>query len=256
MIGAIAGDIIGSVYEFRPIKTTDFPLFGPFSKFTDDTVLTVATAEALLTGEDYATAYRRYCRRYPNAGFGGAFLQWALSDSTEPYGSWGNGSAMRVSPVAFAFDTLEEVMEQAAMSASVTHNHPNAVTGAQATAAAIFLARTGSGKAEIRQFIEEKFGYDLNRTLGEIRPSYRFDVSCAGTVPPAVLSFLESTDYESTVRNAVSLGGDSDTLACIAGSIASPYYGGVPEEIETLTYTCLDNDLKQVIADFSERFSC
>lgn len=254
MLGAITGDIIGSVYEFRPTKTTDFPLFSPFSQFTDDTVLTIATAEAVLNDEAYAAVYRRYCRRYPKAGYGGAFLQWALSESSAPYGSWGNGSAMRVSPIGYAFETLSNVMEQAAASASVTHNHPAAVRGAQAVAATVFLARTGSSKADIHDFVQSEFGYNLDRTLADMRPSYRFDVSCAGTVPPAIQAFLESTDYESAVRNAVSLGGDSDTLACIAGSLAEAFYGEVPENCLTPVFARLDADMIRTIYAFTKRF--
>ncbi|HEX4607300.1 MAG TPA: ADP-ribosylglycohydrolase family protein, partial [Urbifossiella sp.] len=230
MIGAIAGDIIGSVYEGKKrwlaARTADFqPLFSPRARFTDDTVLTVAVADALLHGHDLTGLLKDYYARYPGAGFGGEFKRWAASDDTAPYGSWGNGSAMRVSPVAWAFGTLDEVVHRAKETARVTHNHPEGIKGAQATAAAVFLARSGAAKWELRDEVERRFHYDLSFTLDDIRPTYAFDSSCAGTVPPAVMAFLESSDFESAVRLAVSLGGDCDTLACIAGAIAGAFYG-------------------------------
>ena len=195
MIGAIAGDIIGSVYERHRIKTKDFPLFPAGSRFTDDTVLTVALADAILTGRDYTMLMKDYYRRYPQAGYGGMFRQWALQRDSTPYDSFGNGAAMRISPAGFAFTTMEEVLEKAGHFTACTHNHPEGIRGAQATAAAIFLARTGHSKKEIRVFIESTFAYDLSRTIDEIRPSYRFDVSCQGSVPEAIIAFLESEDY-------------------------------------------------------------
>lgn len=254
MFGAIVGDVVGSVYEAYPIKSTTFPLFSRWSRFTDDTVLTVATADCLLNGTDYASTFHRYVARYPNAGYGATFYQWAMSGSTAPYNSWGNGAAMRVSPVAYAFDTMEEVLAQAEISAAVTHNHPEGIKGAQATALAIFLARQGNSKAVIRQVITARFAYDLDRTLAEIRPDYRFDVSCQGSVPESILCFLESEDYESAIRNAISLGGDADTMACIAGGIAEAFYGGVPASIVQRTLACLDNALIRVITTFIERY--
>ena len=192
MLGAIAGDIIGSVFEASPIKTTDFELFSEWSRFTDDTVLTVATAQALLTGMDYAEAYRTFGRRYPRAGYGGAFLKWLMADDAPPYNSWGNGSAMRVSPVGFAGETMAAVLREAAKSAAVTHNHPEGIKGAQAVAAAVFMGRRGNSKEEIRRFITDQFAYDLKPGIAGIRPGYYFDVSCQGSVPQALIAFLES----------------------------------------------------------------
>ncbi|HOS96371.1 MAG TPA: ADP-ribosylglycohydrolase family protein [Deltaproteobacteria bacterium] len=254
MIGAIAGDIIGSVYERHRIKTKDFPLFGAGSRFTDDTVLTVALAEAILTGQDYGSLMREYCRRYPRAGYGGLFRQWAADEFAGPYNSFGNGAAMRISPVGFAFDDLGEVLERTAHFTRITHDHPEGVRGAQATAAAVFLARTGSTKEQIRRHITTTFAYDLDRTLDGIRPRYRFDVTCQGSVPEAIIAFLESSDYEDAVRNAVSLGGDSDTQACIAGGIAEAYYGGVPVCIKKAALALLDDRLRSVALGFMERF--
>ncbi len=254
MIGAIAGDIIGSVYEHRPIKTTDFALFSPMSRFTDDTVMTVAVADSILHKANYAEKYLKYGRMYPNAGYGGFFMQWLFSTNPRPYNSFGNGSAMRVSPVGFAFSSIEEVLEEAKRSAEVTHNHPEGIKGAQATAAAVFLARKGESKNAIRKFIEERFGYSLDRKLDEIRPTYRFDVTCQGTVPPAITSFLESASYEDAVRKAVSLGGDSDTLACITGGIAQAYHKKIPLHIVNEVRRILPLDLLQVMDEFNDTY--
>jgi ADP-ribosylglycohydrolase len=232
MLGAIAGDIIGSVFEANPVKTTDFHLFSEFSRFTDDTVLTVATAHALMEGLDYATAYRQFGRRYPGAGYGGSFINWLMIDDAPPYNSWGNGSAMRVSPVGFYRESMEDVLQEAAKSAAVTHNHPEGIKGAQAVAVAIYMGRRGQTKEEIRRLISEKFGYDLTPTIDQIRPDYFFDVSCQGSVPQAIIAFLESEDVESAIRLAISLGGDSDTLGCIAGAIAHAYYAEIPPAME------------------------
>jgi len=250
MLGAIAGDIIGSIYEHRPIKTTKFPLFGPGCRFTDDTVLTVAVADCLLNGKGYAKKFEDYYYRFPNAGYGSGFCEWASSHNHQPYNSWGNGSAMRVSPVGWAFSDLGQTLAEAEKSAEVTHNHPEGIKGAQATAAAIFLARTGSSKEQIKEFVEKTFSYDLFLPLDSIRPAYRFDVSCQGTVPPALTAFLESTDYEDAVRKAVSLGGDSDTLACITGGIAEAFYKGVPDSITDRVFQILDKDLAAVARKF------
>lgn len=256
MLGAIAGDIIGSIYEVHNIRTTDFPLFSDRCRFTDDTTLTVALADSLLHGTDYATLLKAYYRRYPNVGYGGAFMGWARSEDTQPYNSWGNGSAMRVSPVGFVYETLEEVLAQAERSAAVTHNHPEGIKGAQAIAAAIFLARTGRDKAAIRRTIEETFGYDLSEPLALLRTYYRFDVSCQGSVPQALIAFLESEDYEDAVRKAVSLGGDSDTLACMAGGVAHAYYGPLPGFIAERVYALLDAPLAQIVREFTARYAC
>jgi ADP-ribosylglycohydrolase len=258
MLGAIAGDIIGSVYEGRPIKTPYFyPLFDPRSRPTDDTVLTVALADSILSDTDFTDfidRLREYFLTYPHAGYGGNFMRWAMSSSRKGYNSWGNGSAMRVSPIGFAYDSLDEVLEKAKASAEVTHNHPEGVKGAQATAAAIFLGRHKTSKEDIRRYIQETFHYDLDRTLDEIRPNYRFDVSCQGSVPESILAFLESADYEDAVRKAVSLGGDSDTMACIAGGIAEAYYGGVPDDIKAETWMRLDKHMQGVVREFTNRY--
>jgi len=254
MIGGIAGDIIGSVYEGNNIKRTDFPLFGPWNRFTDDTVLTVAVADVILHNGDYIDTFKEYVRRYPQRGYGSHFYRWALSDSRKPYYSFGNGSAMRVSPVGFAFNTLEEVLSEAKRSAEVTHDHPEGIKGAQAIAASVFLARKGYGKQYIKDYITTTFSYDLDRTVEEIRPTYRFDVSCQGSVPEAIIAFLESTDFESAIRLAVSLGGDSDTLGCMAGGIAEACYGGVPEDIQEQVFRKLDSRQKGIVKEFLELY--
>jgi ADP-ribosylglycohydrolase len=255
MLGAIAGDIIGSIHEANNIKTKDFPLFQEECRFTDDTVLTVAVADVILNGNNYIDKFKWYYRCYPLAGYGGTFKTWAGSSNREPYNSWGNGSAMRVSPIGFAFDDLETVLQEAQRSAEVTHNHPEGIKGAQATASAIFLARTGHHKDAIKSYIESTFGYDLQQTLDQIRPTYRFDVSCQGSVPQAIIAFLESTDFEDAIRNAISLGGDSDTIACIAGGIAQAFYGGVPEEIVEWAFNRLDEHLSRVTQKFMLQYS-
>lgn len=254
MMGAIAGDIIGSVYEHHPIKTTDFPLFQPRSRFTDDSVLTVAVADAILNGQPYRDAVLAWGRRYPNAGYGSTFIRWLQTDDPVPYHSWGNGSAMRVGPVGWAFDTEDEVLQQAKRSAEITHNHPEGIKGAQATALAVYLARTGAAKATIRERIQSQFGYDLVRTIKSIRPAYRFDVSCQGTVPEALIAFLDTESYEDAVRAAVSLGGDADTLACIAGAVAEAFYGGVPEPIRAAVRARLTPELWAVVEAFERRY--
>ncbi len=254
MIGAIAGDIIGSVYEWDNIKTTEFPLFGKDCRFTDDTVLTVAIADSILTGTEYAVKLKQYYRRYPNAGYGGSFRNWGESEEFKPYNSWGNGSAMRVSPVGFAFDTIDKVLEEAKKSAQVTHNHPEGIKGAQAVASAVFLAKNGTDKAGIRNYVTRKFGYNLTEPLEQIRTYYKFDVSCQGSVPQAITAFLESTNYEDAVRKAVSLGGDSDTIACITGGIAQAYYKEIPNFITAKVTELLDDDLNRVVSEFSKKY--
>jgi ADP-ribosylglycohydrolase len=254
VIGAIAGDIIGSVYEHDPIKTKDFPLFQRRSRFTDDTVLTVAIADAIVSGLPYAETVRDFGRRYPDAGYGGSFRHWLHRNDAGPYQSWGNGSAMRVSPVGFAFESEDEVLRHARLSAEITHDHPEGIRGAQATALAVFLARTGHDKAVIRTRLMQDFGYDLERSVDDIRPDYAFDVSCQGSVPEAIIAFLDSVSFEDTIRNAVSLGGDSDTMACIAGGIAEAFYGGVPGPIRESVEALLPEDLAQVTGSFRQRF--
>ncbi|MCC5845543.1 MAG: ADP-ribosylglycohydrolase family protein [Verrucomicrobia bacterium] len=231
MYGAVAGDMIGSVYENDPVKTKDFPLFSPQSCFTDDTVLTLGVAKAILEGLPYRDALWSLGRAYPLAGYGQSFFQWLHTRDPQPYQSWGNGSAMRVSPIGYAFDTEEEVLWHAKASAAVSHDHPEGVKGAQAVALAVYLARKGADKETLRNEIGGRFGYDLNRTLEEIRPGYAFDVSCQGSVPEALIAFLDSDSFEDAVRNAVSLGGDSDTLACMAGAVAEAFYRRISPSI-------------------------
>ncbi|MHC4691868.1 MAG: ADP-ribosylglycohydrolase family protein [Planctomycetota bacterium] len=254
MLGAIAGDIIGSVYEWHGIKTTEFPLFQKECDFTDDTVMTIATAHSILNDVDYAQSYRMFGRRYPNRGYGGYFRIWLESDEAGPYNSWGNGSAMRISPVGFAFDTTKEVLQQAKKSAQVTHNHPEGIKGAQATALAIYLARTQNSRENIQKEISDRFGYDLKRTITGIRPHYRFDVSCRGTVPEAIIAFLESQNFEHAIRLVISLGGDSDTLACITGGIAQAYYGKIPNHIITEVRNRLPAELLEIVDNFTGRY--
>ena len=254
MIGAIAGDIIGSVYEHRQIKTKDFSLFDSLCNFTDDTVLTVAVADAILSGKPYIDSVRQFGRRYPYAGYGGSFIHWLHTPNAGPYNSWGNGSAMRVSPVGFAFTTEDEVLAQAKATAEITHNHPEGIKGAQATALAVFLARTGRDKEFIRSRIIDQFEYDLNRTVEDIRPIYYFDISCQGTVPEALVAFLDSESYEDAVRNAVSLGGDSDTLACITGGIAEAFYGDIPGDVLAKVKELLTPDLWAVTEEFYSKY--
>ena len=261
MIGAILGDIIGSPYEFdRGKKTKDFPLFSGDSEFTDDTVMTLAVAQAFLDAgpeaddetvrESMVRSMRLLGRRYPNAGYGGRFGRWLRSRfPAKPYNSYGNGSAMRVASAAWLFGDLDSVLRAAKLSAEVTHNHPEGIKGAQATAAAIFLARTGHTKAEIKAYIEENFHYDLSRTCDEIRPSYRHVESCQETVPQAVTAFLEGEDFEDVIRTAVSLGGDCDTLTAIAGSIAEGFYG-VPERLERACRMRLPDELWDIVERF------
>jgi ADP-ribosylglycohydrolase len=254
VLGSIAGDIIGSVYERFPIKTTGFPLFQSHSRFTDDTVLTVAIAGAIMEKVDYASSLKTFGRQYPDAGYGGLFFQWLFDQKSRPYHSWGNGAAMRVSPVGFAFATIEEVLVEAEKTAAVTHNHPEGIKGAQATALSVFLARTGATKKKIQSEIAKRFGYDLSRTIDKIRPHYRFDVSCQGTVPEAITAFLESTDYEDAVRKAISLGGDSDTLACITGGIAQAFYKEIPQGIVGEVRKRLPEEFLTIIDRFSAAF--
>ena len=225
MLGVILGDITGSIREFHPVKSKDISVPPSDGFLTDDSCLTIATAECLLTGKDYATAYQEAFHRHPHAGYGHNFARWGTGEIQGPYNSWGNGSAMRVIPVAYARGSFEDVLAEARRSAEVTHNHPEGIKGAQATALCVYMARTGSTKKEIRNEISLRFRYDLNLTLDEIRPGYSFDVSCQGSVPESILSFLESDSLDDAIRNAVSLGGDADTMACIAGGIAEAFYG-------------------------------
>ncbi len=256
MYGAILGDIIGSPYEFdRGGKTKDFPFFDRGCTYTDDTVMTIAVAEALCLApeeemeQNLIQSMRRWGRRYPRAGYGYRFGRWLRSSHPEPYGSYGNGSAMRVSPAGWLYPTIERTRAVARVTAQVTHNHPEGLKGAEATAAAIFLARTGAGKSEIRAYVEREFGYDLSRTCDEIRPAYRHVESCQETVPEALTAFLEGESFEDVIRTAVSLGGDCDTLTCIAGSVAEAMYG-VPEELVLQMRARLPGDMLSVVSDF------
>lgn len=264
MLGAIVGDIVGSPYEFdrkREIAhSKNFPLLSPESEFTDDTVMTLAVADALMSvmpkrgdpadedafREAVKKSMREFARRYPNAGYGARFMYWLLKSNPQPYGSFGNGSAMRVSPVAWAFEDLGTVERFAGISAEVSHNHPEGIKGAQATASAIFMARTGSSKPEIRGYITERYGYDLTRTLDEIRPNYRHVETCQETVPEALTAFLEGEDFEDVARLAVSLSGDSDTLTAIACSVAEGMYG-VPDKIVDMVLERLDGFLTDAL---------
>ncbi len=254
MIGALAGDIIGSVYERFPLKTTTFPLFHSHCRFTDDSVMTVAVADAILNGADYAASMKKWGRKYPDAGYGGSFFRWIFQDDTRPYHSWGNGSAMRVSPVGWAFDDVERVLREAEKTAAVSHDHPEGIKGAQAVALAVFLARTGQTKDAIRHDISRRFGYGLDDTVEAIRPTYAFDVSCQGSVPEAIIAFLDSIDYEDAVRKAVSLGGDSDTLACMAGSIAEAFYKEISDDLRRTARTFLPEEMLDILDAFEQRF--
>ncbi len=250
IIGAIAGDIIGSVYEWNNVKTTEFALFSEKSDFTDDTVLSVAVADCILNNKDFAKTIWEYGRRYRGRGYGGNFRRWLNSKNPKPYNSYGNGSAMRVSAVGFAYNTLDEVLTMAKASAEISHNHPEGIKGAQAVASAIYLARTGKSKIEIKDYVTEKFNYDINFTLDSIRPKYDFDVTCQGSVPQAIVAFLESTDFENAIRRAISIGGDSDTIACITGGIAAAYYKEIPTEILDFVNSKLPDEFIEILNRF------
>lgn len=259
MIGAILGDMIGAPYEFdRGNKTKDFPLFVNRSQFTDDSVMTIAVAEALISSYGKSNneikvalvaSMQKWGHRYPHAGYGCMFSQWLITKDPQPYGSYGNGSAMRVAAAGWLYDDIETTRQIAALTAEVTHNHPEGIKGAEATASAIFLARNGSNKDEIREYIIKEFGYDLSRTCDEIRPTYHHVESCQETVPEAITAFLEANNFEDVIRTAVSLGGDCDTLTCIAGGIAEAFYG-VPDEISAEGYKRLNADMREVLGKF------
>ncbi|MTB51938.1 ADP-ribosylglycohydrolase family protein [Lewinella sp. W8] len=250
MKGAILGDIIGSRFERSGIKTTEFDLFTVECSFTDDTVLTVAIAAAILGQKDYAETVQEYALRYPDAGYGGTFKQWMRGDILGPYNSWGNGSAMRVSPVGWLFNDLESVRREARATAAITHDHPEGIKGAEAIAAAIFLLRQGAEKEDVRQYVQETFGYNLRRTVEEIRPGYAFDVSCQGSVPESIIAFLDSKDLVDAIRLAISLGGDTDTQAAMAASLAEPFYGGIPPALEEVMVAFLPNEFVDVTHHF------
>jgi len=273
MLGAIFGDIVGSVYERNNVKTTNFQLITRYSRSTDDSVLTLAVAKALMetwkiwsdtsmdsskkdlvTFEALTANIQSMGRRYPNAGYGGTFRKWLCQNTPQPYGSWGNGSAMRVSPVGWLCNTPNDVLKLAALTASVTHNSTEGINGAQAIASCVFMARSGKDKTEIRQACIDLFGYDLSRTLDEIRPSYSFDVSCQGSVPEAIIAFYESEGYEDAIRKAVSLGGDSDTIACMTGAIAEAYYG-MNDHFKELALNRLDDYCRNIVLSFRDFYN-
>mgnify|MGYP001055805239 CR=1 FL=1 len=253
MWGAIIGDIIGSVFEANPVKTTEFDLFTLNSTITDDTVMTVAVAEALINGSDFVSSFQKWGRRYPNAGYGGNFINWLFENDPKPYNSWGNGAAMRVSPVGWLAHNEVELLNLARRSAEVSHNHPEGIKGAKAVAMAIFDARRGLAKNDIKIHLQQLLGYDFDRSLDKIRADYHFDVSCQGSVPEAIIAFLESENFESAIRNAISLGGDADTQACIAGAIAEAYYGKIPEQIIDLAEERLPSDILSVCEMFYDK---
>lgn len=253
LLGTICGDIIGSSYEWDSTKDCNFQLFDEDSRFTDDTVCTIAIADALIHKKPFDESLRYWCRKYPRAGYGKMFRYWISAVGSLPYRSWGNGSAMRVSGVGAYGDSLDEVLDWSAKSAVVSHSHPQGIKGAQATAAAIYLALTGKSKSEIKTYIETKFGYNLSRRYSEIQPGYSFDVSCQGSVPESIICFLESDDYETTIRKAVAMGGDADTMAAIAGGIAAAYYGEIPSHILDQCMVRLPQEFKDVINEFNKK---
>ncbi len=255
LLGAAAGDIIGSPYEFVGHKDEAFPLFQQVSMATDDTILTAAVAEAILTGRSYETCLREFALEHPGRGYGGMFHTWIHAKEPRPYNSYGNGAAMRVSAVGWAFNTLEDVLAQAAASAAPTHNHPEGIKGAQATALAVWMARRGEEKKIIREEISARFGYDLQATVESIRPGYRFYETCQQTVPQALIAFFDSTSFEDAVRKTVSLGGDADTLGAITGAVAEAYYGGVPAEIADQVWPRLPERVAGVLQRFAERYN-
>ena len=255
MLGAIVGDIIGSAYEFNNTKRKEFHLFTPKSKFTDDTVMTLAVARWLCGDKEHRKEtlvrhMQELGRRYPTAGYGGSFMRWLYNPEPQPYNSYGNGSAMRVSPVAFYAHSLQEALGLAKISAEVTHNHPEGIKGAQAIASSIYLARHGATKREIKSYVEEQFHYDLSRQLDDIRPTYSYDMSCQNTVPQALLAFLEGANFEDVIRLAVSTGGDSDTIAAMAGGIAQAFYV-IPKKLSSYCYALLTPELRGVLNDLS-----
>lgn len=259
MYGAILGDIIGEPYEWHNLKSKSFPLFSVHADFTDDSVMTIAVAEALMKAagldvidDEHAAkdiiidCMHKWGHKYPNAGYGGRFRQWLANNERDPYNSWGNGSAMRVSAVGWLYDDLETTRKIARWTAEVTHDHPEGVKGAETIASAIYIARTGGGKDEIKKYIESESGYDLSRTCDEIRPGYKFDVSCQGSVPEAIIAFLDGSDFEDVIRNAISLGGDSDTIGAMAGSIAEAFYG-VPDALKDECDRRLPDDMADIL---------
>lgn len=261
ILGAIAGDVAGSIYEFNPTKDYNFKLIDERMEYTDDSIMTVAVADWILSNGSLSHAtlakkmrYWGNKYRFPMGGYGGTFSVWLNKEEIGAYNSWGNGSAMRVSPVGFAFDTMEETLRYAQVSAEVTHNHPEGIKGAQATAAAIFLARAGKSKEDIRRYISYNFGYDLNRTCSQIRETYKFEESCQETVPQSLIAFFDSNDYEDAIRQTISLGGDADTMGAITGAVANAFYKEIPEEMATYTLNKLPEEMREVIAEFDGKY--
>lgn len=262
MLGAITGDIVGSIYEFNNTDDYNFELFTEKSKFTDDTILTIAQADSILNNKDWVDTLHEYVAKYPDSGYGGYFLKWALNKDREPYNSFGNGSAMRVSPVAWLYEDLQSVLNESEQSAKVTHNHVEGIKGAQATAGAIYLARKGFEKEQIKSFVENRFEYDLSKAFKDYIPKkeldsksglkrIKFNATCQTTIEPAIKSFLESKDFESCIRLSIIVGGDSDTIACIAGAIAEAFYG-IPNEIKEETTKRLNEDFLNILKQFNE----
>lgn len=253
MIGAIIGDFVGSIYEWNNIKTTDFPFFSPTCRFTDDSVMSVAVAEALMNGTNMAASLRKYGRMYPEAGYGGRFRQWLHSNDMPTYDSFGNGSAMRASAAGWIATSLEEALELAKQSAMPTHSHPEGIRGAQVAAGCVWLLRQGKTKDDIRAWVTSQ-GYSLDFTIDEIRPVYQFDVTCQGSVPQAIVAFLEAEDFESAVRLSISIGGDSDTLASIAGALAEAHWG-VPDWIVRHVVSRMPQPLYVPLAAFEAKYA-
>jgi len=247
MLGAIAGDILGSIHEFHPIKTKNFDLLNSECVFTDDTVMTAAVADSLMNKIPYVESLQMWGRKYPRAGYGGWFSKWIDSDFPKPYNSFGNGSAMRCSSVGWLFDDEESVLDEAKESAEVTHNHPEGIKGAQAVALGVMLCRQGSTKLEIQEKLEDLFDYDLSQTMEQVKFNYSFDVTCQGSVPQAITAFLESEDFEDAIKNAISLGGDADTQACIAGALAEAFYMKIPDQIKEFVLTRITPDILDVL---------
>ena len=251
MIGAIIGDIIGSRFEWNNHRDEEFLLFSEKSHFTDDTVLTIATADCLLRNRDYRETYQFYAKENPNAGYGGMFHRWIFSSDLKPYQSFGNGSGMRVSPIGWFFPDLDTTRKEAQKSAEVTHNHPEGIKGAESIASAIFLSRKGSSKEEIQTYIEDNFKYNLKFNFEELKISYQFDETCQGSIPQAIYCFLVSNSFEDAIRKSISIGGDSDTIACMTGSIAEAFYKNITEEIKLEAYSRLPENFLKIIQDFN-----
>ena len=251
MLGAIIGDVLGSTFEFYPMKTKKFELLDNKSHFTDDTVMTVAVADSIMNEVPYVESLQSWGRKYPRVGYGSWFRKWIHQDYPEPYNSFGNGSAMRCSSIGWLFDGEESVLEEAKKSAEITHNHPEGIKGAQSVALGVLMGRKGSSKKEIKEKLEDLFGYNLSQRLEQIIPSYTFDSTCQGSVPQAIIAFLESEDFEDAIRNSISLGGDADTQACITGSLAEAYYKDIPDEIASFVKWRIEDDLLAVMAQFN-----